>query len=103
MARDVDLMRLALLELKRLQRSPPEGFLLPLDEIAYRLARSRSDLVEALDLLRELDFIEAPGAYLDGAWIFRKLTRRGDELLALIEDERDWSKVKDAYSDLLGR
>lgn len=103
MARDVDLMRLTLLELKRLQRSPPEGFVLPLDELAHRLERRRSEVVEALDLLRELAFIEAPGAYLEGAWIFRKLTPRGDELAALIEDERDWNKAKDAYSGLLDR
>ncbi|WP_442755959.1 hypothetical protein ACNHKD_04785 [Methylocystis sp. JAN1] len=99
----VDLMRLALLELRRLQRSPPEGFLLPLDEIAHRLERGRAEIVEALDLLRALDFIEAPGAYLDGAWIFRKLTRRGDELAELIADERDWRKVKAVYADLLDR
>ncbi|QGM97596.1 hypothetical protein [Methylocystis parvus] len=103
MARDVDLMRLALLELKRLQRSPPEGFLLPLDDIAHRLERPRSELVEALELLRELDFIEAPGAYFNGAWIFRKLTKRGDELAELILDERDWGRVKEAYADLLER
>ncbi|WP_457797987.1 hypothetical protein [Methylocystis sp. S23] len=101
MARDVDLMRRLLLELRRLQRSPPEGFLLPLDEIGLRLFRRKTEIVAALDLLRELDFIEAPGAY-DGAWIFRKLTRRGEELAALVADEDDWSKVKAAYGDLLG-
>jgi hypothetical protein len=99
MARDVDLMRLVLLELKRLQRSPPEGFLLPLDDIAIHLARLQSDIVEALEHLRELQFIEAPGAYIEGAWIFRKLTRRGEDLAALVSDEREWRKVKAAYSD----
>jgi hypothetical protein len=99
MPRDVDLMRLALLDLKRLQRSPPEGFLLPLDDISFRLNRPQSEIVEALERLRELEFIEAPGAYIEGAWIFRKLTRRGEELAALVSDEREWRKVKAAYSD----
>jgi hypothetical protein len=103
MARDVDLMRLLLLELRRLQRSPPEGFVLPLEEIGLRLFRRKVEIVAALELLRELDFIEAPGAYLESAWIFRKLTRRGEELAALIADERDWSEAKEAYGDLLDR
>jgi hypothetical protein len=94
-------MRLVLLELKSLQRSPPEGFILPLDDIASRLDRRRPEIVAALDLLKELDFIEAPGAYMEAAWIFRKLTRRGDELAELISNERDWRKVKAAYSGLL--
>jgi len=103
MARDVDLMRLLLLELQQMQRSPPEGFLLPLEEIAHGLARARSDVVSALETLLELDFIEAPGAYRDGAWIFRKLTRRGEELAALVRDEDIWGKVKEGYGDLLDR
>lgn len=103
MARDVELMRLLLLELDRLQRSPPEGFVLPMDEICLRLSSTRADILAALDLLRALDFIEAPGAYLDDAWIFRKLTRRGEELAAHIADAQDWARVKAIYGDLLDR
>lgn len=97
--RDVDLMRLLLVELRQLQRSPPEAFLLPLEEMARRLGRARPEIVAALDLLAALAFIEAPGAYGDNAWIFRKLTRRGETLLDAIADAGAWREVKQAYGD----
>ncbi len=96
MARDVDLMR-ALVELSRAQRSPPEAFLLPLDDLSPRLGRRRGEIVDALETLSELDFIEAPGAYR-AAWIFRKLTRRGEALLSVIDDAGAWRAVKQAYA-----
>ncbi|MBL1257649.1 DUF2513 domain-containing protein [Methylocystis sp. Sn-Cys] len=101
MARDVDLMRLLLLDLEGRQLSPPEAFVLPLEEIARRLDRTRGEVVDALEMLREAEFIDAPGAFRDDAWIFRKLTRRGVELANLVADARQWDKVKNAYVDLL--
>jgi hypothetical protein len=101
MARDVDLMRLLVLDLKERQLSPPEAFLLPLEEIARRVDHTRAEVVEALELLREADFIDAPGAYRDDAWIFRKLTPRGAQLAKLVADAREWDKVRNAYVDLL--
>ena len=97
----VDLMRAILLELSDLQRSPPEGFLLPLGDLATRLGQSRADIIEALEQLRALDFIEAPGAWRgawrEDGWIFRKLTPRGAQLRDLIADEREWLKARNAY------
>ena len=103
MARDVELMRLLLLELEKEQRSPPEPIFVPLADFAELLGRSRAEIAAALDLLAGLDFIEGPGAYHDDAWLFRKLTRRGEQLVAAVRDAREWGRVKEAYGDLLGR
>lgn len=94
---DADLMRALLLDLREQQLSPPEGFFLQLDDIAARLSRERSEIVDALESLLALDFIDAPGAWREDGWIFRKLTRKGERLLDLIEDEGDWRNVKSAY------
>jgi hypothetical protein len=101
MGRDVDLMRLLLLDLEERQLSPPEAFLLPLEEIASRFERTIAEIVAALEELREADFIDAPGAFREDAWIFRKLTRRGAQLADMIADLREWDKVKNAYVGLL--
>lgn len=102
MARDVELLRLLLLELERDQRSPPEAFFAPVGDYARTLNRSAQEIVAALDLLAELDFIEGPGAYRDD-WLFRKLTRRGAQLAAAVRDANEWDKVKEAYGVLLER
>jgi DNA-binding MarR family transcriptional regulator len=100
MDRNVDMMRLLLLELERRERSPAEPVFLPLDELAARLGTDREAIVDALQSLRERDFIEAPGPYRD-QWLFRKLTRRGAALLGLVADEGEWRKVKRAYGLLI--
>lgn len=100
MSRDVDVMRRLLLELEKEQRSPPEPVFIPLDKFSRQLDKSTFEIAEALDLLLSLDFIEGPGAYQD-AWLFRKLTRRGAQLLDAIRDMRDWAKVKNVYGALL--
>ena len=82
---------------------PPEAFLLPLEDMALALGRTRAEVTGALELLLELAFIDAPGAYHGDAWIFRKLTRRGVELAERVRDPREWEKVKEAYGDLLER
>ncbi|WP_036284060.1 DUF2513 domain-containing protein [Methylocystis sp. ATCC 49242] len=100
MSRDVDVLRRLLLELEKEQRSPPEPIFVPLDDFARTLDKSTDEVGEALDLLLGLEFIDGPGAYKD-AWLFRKLTRRGVQLLDAIRDTDEWSKVKDAYNVFL--
>jgi hypothetical protein len=102
MARNVDLMRFLVLQLKRQERSPVEPIFLPLDDLAAQSGSHRDDILEALQSLRDSDFIEGPGPYQD-QWIFRKLTHRGDTLHDLVVDERDWSTVKETYGTLLER
>jgi hypothetical protein len=100
MARNVDLMRFLVLQLKWSERSPIEPIFLPLDDLAARSGSHRDDILDALHALRDSDFIEGPGPYQD-QWIFRKLTHRGDKLHELVVDERDWRKAKEAYGILL--
>jgi hypothetical protein len=101
MARDVDLMRQLLLQLEKEQRSPPEAIFAPVEQYARLLDASNREVMAALDLLADLDFIEGPGAWRDDAWLFRKLTRRGVQLAAAVRDTREWGKVKDVYGALL--
>jgi hypothetical protein len=103
MAREVELMRLLLLELEKQQRSPPEAFFVPVDELARRLESTNGEITEGLDRLRELDFIEGPGPYRDDSWLFRKLTRRGEQLAAAVRDAREWRRVKEIYGGMLER
>lgn len=102
MARNVELMRFLLLDLKRRERSPVEPIFLPLDELAAQSASHRDDVLDALQLLSDSNFVDGPGAY-QGQWIFRKLTERGEILLDLVEDEKDWLAVKDAYGAVFER
>lgn len=102
MARNVDLMRFLLLELKRRERSPVEPIFLPLEELAAQSASNRDDVIDALESLSDANFVEGPGAY-QGQWIFRKLTERGEMLLDLVSDEKDWRAVKEAYGSVFER
>jgi hypothetical protein len=102
MARNVDLMRFLVLQLKRRERSPVEPIFLPLEDLAAQSGSHRDDVLEALHSLSDADFIEGPGPYQD-QWIFRKLTHRGDTLHDLVSDEKEWRKVKEAYGILLER
>ncbi len=90
------------MELGRRQRSPAEPIFLPLEDFAAQTRAARDEIVAALKLLQEVDFIEGPGAYLD-YWLFRKLTQRGEYLIRHIEDEGDWSKLKEIYQVLEDR
>ena len=101
MARNVDLMRQLLLHLEQEQRSPPEAIFAPVAQYARLLDASSRDVMAALDLLHDLEFIEGPGAWRDDAWLFRKLTRRGAQLAAAVRDAREWGRVKDVYGALL--
>jgi hypothetical protein len=102
MARNVDLMRFLLLELKRRERSPVEPIFLPLDDLAAEFGSLRGDVLDALQSLSDSNFVEGPGAY-QGEWIFRKLTERGEILRDLVEDEKDWRQVKEAYGAVFER
>jgi hypothetical protein len=103
MNRDVEFLRELLLELLSVQRSPPEPIFAPIQTYADRFQKPKEEIVSGLELLAELNFIEGPGAYRDGAWLFRRLTHRGAWLADAIKDPRDWRRVKDAYGGLLER
>lgn len=101
MSRDVEFLRELLLELEAAQRSPPEPVFAPLQDYALQFQKSAREIVSALELLAALDFIEGPGAYRGDAWLFRKLTHRGEWLAAAIREPGDWRRVKEVYGGFL--
>ncbi len=100
---EVEALRALLLALENVQRSPPEPIFVAVGELARRLQRSRSEIIEGLDMLAGLNFIEGPGAYRESDWLFRRLTRRGEALAELIRDPDDWREALETYGPFLAR
>ena len=100
---DVDALRALLLALENVQRSPPEPIFIAVGELAARLQRSHAEIIEGLDTLAGLNFVEGPGAYLESDWLFRRLTRRGEALADLIRDPDDWREALETYGPFLAR
>jgi len=100
---DVEALRSLLLALEDVQRSPPESIFVAVDELAHLLNRSRAEILDDLDRLAALEFIEGPGPYRKGDWLFRRLTRRGEALAELIRDPSDWRKAVEAYAPFFAR
>ncbi len=100
---DVEALRALLLALENVQRSPPEAIFVAVGELAQLLQKSRSEIIEGLDALAGLNFIEGPGAYRESDWLFRRLTRRGEALADLIRDPDDWREALATYGPFLAR
>lgn len=100
---DVEALRALLLALEDVQRSPPEPIFVAVGELAGLLQRSHWEIIEGLDTLAGLNFIEGPGAYRESDWLFRRLTRRGEALAELIRDPDDWREALAAYGPFLAR
>lgn len=95
---DVDLLRRAALQLEALERSPPEPIILGVAELAARLDCSPAEMAEALERLADLVLIEGPGS-LDDAWLFRRITAKGQVFLNEVRSEARWRKIKQAYGN----
>lgn len=100
---DVEALRALLLTLENVQRSPPEPIFVAVGDLARLLQRPRAQIIEGLDTLARLNFIEGPGAYRESDWLFRRLTRRGEALAGLIRDPDDWREALEAYGPFLPR
>ena len=100
---DVETLRGLLLALEKAQRSPPEPIFVAVDELARLLNKSGSEILQDLDTLASLNFIEGPGAYRESDWLFRRLTRRGAVLADLVRDPSDWRRAIEAYAPFLTR
>ncbi|MGJ0396876.1 MAG: hypothetical protein ACR65U_11700 [Methylocystis sp.] len=100
---DVDALRILLLALEDVQRSPPEPIFVAVGELARLLRKSHAEIIEGLDTLAGLNFIEGPGAYRESDWLFRRLTRRGEALAELIRDPNDWREALETYGPFLAR
>lgn len=95
---EFEALRALLLALEDVQRSPPEPIFVAVGELARLLRKSRSEIIEGLDTLAGLQFIEGPGVYREREWLFRRLTRRGAVMADLIRDPGDWRRALDAYA-----
>jgi hypothetical protein len=93
---DVDLLRRAVLELEALERSPPEPIILNVPEFATQLGCSPIEVAEILERLADLSLIEGPGSF-DEAWLFRRITTKGQIFLNEVRNEARWEKIKQAY------
>jgi hypothetical protein len=100
MRRNVDLLRELVLALEPLERSPPEPVFLELDDFALRMGQSPETVCAHLDLLSAQGFIDGPGIW-QTAWLFRKLTPKGQALADNIRDARGWEAIKRSYSSML--
>lgn len=93
---EFDTLRAAVLALEAMQRSPPEPIVLVLAEFAATLDCSPSSLERILQRLSDLRLIEGPGTY-NGAWLFRRLTKRGRAFVDEVRSEMRWEEIKRAY------
>lgn len=94
---DVELLRLILIFLAAAERSPPEPIFVEIDGMAAQSGYPAADVLDALSLMREKDFIEGPGAYGADQYIFRRLTRKGRTLCEAVRDPKDWARAKALY------
>lgn len=94
---DVDLMRDLLFELETRQVSPRSTVFVSIDDQAIALDRSRAEIEFSLTGLLDLDYIDGPGMD-EGFFLFRKLTRKGNEFLRATRRARDWDKMKQHFA-----
>lgn len=97
MERDPELVRSILLFLSSVERSPPESIFVGVRDLASRFGVGAERISEELALLAEKAFIEGPGPYGDGQYLFRKLTMKGRAFVALIDDGEAWRRAKALY------
>ena len=98
MQTDAETLRTILLALERMERSPPEPIILDLVEFSGRIGASVPQVELGMARLADRAFIEGPGPF-GGAWLFRRLTRKGRRLMDEIRTEKRWRALKEAYDD----
>ncbi len=97
MNRDFELVRLVLLDLEVVERSPPEPIFIDVLDVSSRFNAEAANVMESLSLLKERGFIDGPGVYDTQRYIFRKLTKKGRILVAALRDRKDWEAAKAVY------
>lgn len=99
MSYDADLLRDLTLLLAKEQRSPPEPLPLDLPMLARKTGVSLIEIKQALENLRDLEFIEGPGRFAN-TWLFRKLTKRGILFVKAVVDIKRWKEIKKEYENM---
>ena len=91
---DVELMRDLLFLLEERQISPRSNVVLAIDAEADALGESPEMVEAGLNMLLDLDYIDGPGQDEPGFWLFRKLTRKGNQFVKATRREGDWERLK---------
>jgi hypothetical protein len=91
---DVEVLRAVLLYLETRQVSPRTTVIIVLREEARDLTDDARELCDGLNLLRDLDYIEGPGADADDIWLFRKLRPKGVAFVKAARDPEAWDRMK---------
>ena len=94
MMHDVDMMRDLLFLLAERQISPRSNVVLSIDAEAGALGQSSETVEAGLNMLLDLDYIDGPGQDEPGFWLFRKLTRKGNDFIKATRREDDWQRLK---------
>ena len=98
MIHDVDLMRDLLFLLEERQISPRSNVVLSIDDEADVLGELPEAVEAGLNMLLNLDYIDGPGQDEPGFWLFRKLTRKGNEFIKATRRQGDWDRLKRHFS-----
>jgi hypothetical protein len=94
---NVELLRFLLLYLASAERSPPEPIFIAAPDLAAQFNIFPHNIMEGLSFLLERGFIEGPGPYDPDHYIFRKLSKKGQLLVAALRDPKDWENAKALY------
>ena len=78
------------------QVSPRSTIVIVLRDEAEAFDADHRLLMEAMNILLDIDYIEGPGPEGDDIWLFRKLTRRGIDFVEAAREPADWDRLKRA-------
>ena len=98
MIKDVDSMRNLLFILEERQVSPRATIIFSIQNAARELDCQSNEVLECLNLLQDLDYIEGPGQDEPGCWLFRKLTRKGVQFVRQTRSPQAWEKIKARFA-----
>ena len=98
MMHDVELIRDLLFLLEDRQISPRSNVVLSIDAEAAALGELPEAVEASLNMLLDLDYIDGPGQDEPGFWLFRKLTRKGNEFIKATRREGDWERLKGYFA-----
>jgi hypothetical protein len=76
------------------QASPRTIVIILPEEEARHLGTCTGSVLNGLNLLKDLDYIDGPGAESDGHWFFRKLTRKGADFVRITRRPDEWEIIK---------
>ena len=94
MAGNVELLRELLFLLETRELSPRSTVIIAVDVEALDIGCPSEEIVDGLNLLLDLDYIDGPGEDEPGFWFFRKLTRKGRKFLTAARHPADWEIIK---------